>query len=175
MVTYGQTKLNRKEVRKGTIRFAIAFVILTVMSFFSVYLFFKSSQIQNREIITDLNNYKNIVSRNDLLKTKMDTIYEKMGYFGTERLKNDIFLTNNILDDINTCRSIMGSDSTKEFAQYNKFFGQMTKMLSFKNRLIKINTEEKVAERKLMDCSGKVDQVQKPSNLPVKKKGKLVK
>ena len=67
MISYGQKTLNRKDVRKGTINFILSFLALTLVSFASIFLFFKSSDLQNREMRKELDAYHNVIGRNEVL------------------------------------------------------------------------------------------------------------
>lgn len=156
MATQGQKKLNTDDVRKGIIRFIFSFIILISITLTTVFLFFKSSKIQKEQIQKELNDYKNVLSRNELLKIKMDTIYYKMALLNTDRVQNDIFLRNSILEDLQDTKNIMGPDSTKAFKQYATLTKNIGKMTIFKNELINVTAKERNALRSLNECIGKV-------------------
>lgn len=159
MATHGQKKLNTEDVRNGIIRFILSFIVLISITLTTVFLFFKSSKIQKEQIQKELNDYKNVLSRNELLKIKMDTIYYKMALLNTDRVQNDIFLRNSILEDLQDTKNIMGSDSTKAFKQYATLTKNIGKMTIFKNELINVTAKERNALRSLNECIGKVEKI----------------
>lgn len=156
MASHGQKKLNKDDVRIGMLRFIVSFVCLLTVSFLSVFLFFRSSDIQKQQIQKELNNYKSVLSRNELLKIKMDTIYYKMTLLNSNKVENDIFLRNSILEDLQDTKNIMGEDSAKSFKQYATLTKNIGKMTVFKNELINITAKEQNALRNLNECMGKV-------------------
>jgi len=159
MATQGQKKLNSNDVRNGIIRFVLSFIVLISISLTTVFLFFKSSKIQKEQIQKELNAYKNVLSRNELLKIKMDTIYYKMALLNTDRVQNDIFLRNSILEDLQDTKNIMGADSSKSFKQYSTLTKNIGKMTIFKNELINVTAKERNAIRNLNECMGKVEKI----------------
>ncbi|KFC18393.1 type VI secretion system TssO [Epilithonimonas lactis] len=156
MASHGQKKLNKDDVRNGILRFVLSFVVLLTVSFLTVFLFFRSSEVQKRQIQNELNDYKSVLSRNELLKIKMDTIYYKMALLNSNKVENDIFLRNSILEDLRDNRNIMGSDTAKAFKQYATLTKNIGKMTVFKNELINITAKEQNALRSLNECMGKV-------------------
>lgn len=168
MATQGQKRLNSNDVRNGIIRFILSFIILISISLTTVFLFFKSSTIQKEQIQKELNDYKSVLSRNELLKIKMDTIYYKMALLNTDRVQNDIFLRNSILEDLQDTKNIMGTDSSKSFKQYATLTKNIGKMTIFKNELINVTAKERNALRSLNECIGKVGKMntQMKSNEP---------
>lgn len=156
MTSHGQKKLNKDDVRNGMLRFIFAFAILLVVSFLTVFLFFRSSEVQKQQIQSELNDYKSVLSRNELLKIKMDTIYYKMALLNSNKVENDIFLRNSILEDLRDTRNIMGADTVKSFKQYAALTKNIGKMTVFKNELINITAKEQNALRSLNECIGKV-------------------
>jgi len=159
MTPQGQKKLNSNDVRNGIIRFVLSFIVLISISLTTVFLFFKSSKIQKEQIQKELNAYKNVLSRNELLKIKMDTIYYKMALLNTDRVQNDIFLRNSILEDLQDTKNIMGADSSKSFKQYSTLTKNIGKMTIFKNELINVTAKERNAIRNLNECMGKVEKI----------------
>lgn len=156
MASHGQKKLNKDDVRNGIFRFVLSFAVLLTVSFLTVFLFFRSSDIQKRQIQQELNDYKSVLSRNELLKIKMDTIYYKMALLNSNKVENDIFLRNSILEDLQDTRNIMGADTAKSFKQYATLTKNIGKMTVFKNELINITAKEQNALRSLNECMGKV-------------------
>lgn len=156
MAAHGQKKLNKDDVRNGILRFAFSFCILLTISFLTVFLFFRSSEVQKQQIQKELNDYKSVLSRNELLKIKIDTIYYKMALLNSNKVDNDIFLRNSILEDLQDTRNIMGADTAKSFKQYATLTKNIGKMTVFKNELINITAKEQNALRSLNECMGKV-------------------
>ena len=156
MASHGQKKLNNDDVRNGILRFVFSFCILLTISFLTVFLFFKSAKIQKEQIHNELNEYKSILSRNELLKIKMDTIYYKMSLLNSNKVENDIFLRNSILEDLQDTKNIMGEDSAKSFKQYATLTKNIGKMTVFKSELINITAKEQNALRSLNECMAKV-------------------
>lgn len=159
MAFKGQRKLNKNDVRNGVLRFAFSFVVLVATCLLTVFLFFRSSKIQKEQIQQELNDYKSILSRNELLKVKLDTIYYKMSLLNSNRVENDIFLRNSILEDLQDTKNIMGTDSIKSFRQYATLTKNIGKMTIFKNDLINITAKERNALRNLQECIGKVEKM----------------
>lgn len=159
MSVYGQKKLNKDDVRNGVLRFILSFVVLAAVSFLTVFLFFKSSEIQKQQIQMELNDYKSVLSRNELIKNKMDTIYYKMNLLNSNKVDNDIFLRNSILEDLQDTKNIMGADTVKAFRQYASLTKNIGKMTVFKNELINITAKEQNALRSLNECIGKVGKI----------------
>ncbi|SFI49690.1 type VI secretion system TssO [Halpernia frigidisoli] len=173
MVTYGQKRLNKGDVQKGTRNFIISFIILCGMAFCTVFLFFKSAEMQNKEIRNDLESYHDMLGRNELLNIKLDTIYEKMSQMSSDRISNDMFLRNSIIQDIQIGNQLIAKDSTADLKQISVLLKQMQPMLKYKNELLKKKTEKSSISRLLNECmgtNGKVTEVIKKKNKP---KGKL--
>jgi hypothetical protein len=159
MGSRGQKKLNKDDVRNGILRFVLSFAVLLTISFITVFLFFRSSEVQKQQIQQELNDYKSVLSRNELLKIKMDTIYYKMNLLNSNKVENDIFLRNSILEDLQDTKNIMGADTAKSFKQYAVLTKNIGKMTVFKNELINITAKEQNALRSLNECMGKVGKI----------------
>ena len=161
MTTTGQQKLNKKDVRKGTLHFFLSFIILCFFSFFSIFLFFKSSDVQKDDIQSELEHYRNIISRNDILKSKLDTVYIKMDKLSKKQVENEIFLRNSLVRDIKECQIVMGEDSIKEFKQYAALVRNLRKIVEFKSEMMTTTHEEEIALRDLKECNSKVTELNK--------------
>lgn len=159
MNTTGQQKLNKKDVRKGTLQFLLSFIILCFFSFLSIFLFFKSSEIQKDGIQTELEHYRNIISRNEILKSKLDTIYIKMDKLSKNQVENEVFLRNSLVRDIKECQIVMGEDSIREFKQYASLVKNLRKIVEFKSEMMTTTHEEQIALRDLTDCNQKVTEL----------------
>ena len=60
------------------------------MAFGVVFLFFKSAEMQKKEIRADVEAYNDLIERNELLHVKLDAIYDKMYQMSDENIDNDI-------------------------------------------------------------------------------------
>lgn len=157
MNSSGQEKLNRKDVNLGIWGFIASFAVLTGMSFFAVFMFFKSSEFQQKEIQRAVTNYITLQSKNDLLQGRMETIYTQMNYLASDKVQNEMFLRDNIIESIRDCKNIMGQDSIKEFKQYSTLIKNMSEMINLKNDLISVSAQERVAQRNLEECSNRLN------------------
>jgi hypothetical protein len=161
MTTTGQQKLNKKDVRVGTLHFLLSFIILCFFSFMTIFLFFKSSEVQKDGIQADLEHYRNIISRNDILKSKLDTVYIKMDKLSKNEVENEIFLRNSLVRDIKECQIVMGQDSIKEFKQYASLVNNLRKIVEFKSEMMTTAHQERIALRDLEDCNRKLSESSK--------------
>lgn len=157
MNSSGQEKLNRKAVNMGIWGFVFSFVILAGVTFVSVFMFFKSSEFQQKEIEKAVSNYKMLQSKNELLQTRMETIYSNMAMLASDQVRNEFFLRDKIIEDIRDCKNIMGQDSIKEFKQYATLIKNMSEMIILKNDLISVSADEQVASRNLMQCQDRLN------------------
>lgn len=159
MISYGQKTLNKKDVRLGTWRFIGSFLVLSAISFLVVFFFFKSAQMQNRDLRKDLDAYHDMVGRNNLLKIKIDSIYYKMTLLNNNKVANDIFLRNQIIEDMSVCKQMIGEDSISELRHYSMLLDNLAPILAHKNELMKLKTDETSISRQLEECLGKVQKV----------------
>ena len=156
MISYGQKTLNRKDVRKGTLHFILSFLALTAVSFLSVFLFFKSSDMQNRNMRKELDAYHNVIGRNEVLKIKMDSIYYKLTLLNSDKISNQIELRNQIFKDLGDCKNFIGEDSLVELKHYSRLVKDIDPIIAYKNELMKLGSQEKAIFGQLQDCLGKV-------------------
>jgi hypothetical protein len=124
-----------------------------------VYLFFKSYSSQRNEIEKNVVAYKMILNKQQLLKTKIDTIYYQMSLLNTGRVKNDVFLGDYISQNIQETRNIIGADSISEFNHYSFLLTRLDSILSLKNEIIVISDKEHLALKDLNECMGKIYKV----------------
>lgn len=157
MISTGQEKLNKKDVRNGILGFILFFILLNGVTFSAVFMFFKSSQFQQNEIRKEITNYKTIQSKNDLLQERIEGIYSKMSLLASDKVENEVFLRDNIIEEIRDCRNIMGNDSVKEFRHYASLIKNMSEIVNLKNELISISLDEQVAMRNLQECQGRLN------------------
>jgi hypothetical protein len=148
-------------VRKGIFKFLGYFFVLTGLVFLSIYLFFISCATQSNSIDNDMIAYKAILNKQQVLKSKIDTIHYQMSLLNTGRVRNDIFLGNYISKNIAETRKIIGSDSTGEFKFYVTLLDKTDNMLRLKNDLIKITDKEQTAKKNLDECIEKTAKIVK--------------
>lgn len=173
MISHGQKRLNKGDVQKGTRDFIISFIILCGMAFCVVFLFFKSAEMQNKEIRSDLDAYQNMLGRNELLNIKLDTIYGKMSLMSNDKVSNDMFLRNSIIQDIQVANQLIEKDSTADLKQISILLAQMQPMLTYKNELLKKKMEKSSISRLLNECMGNAGRVSEGIKKKNKPKGKL--
>lgn len=173
MLSSGQKRLNKADVQKGTRNFIFSFIILCGVAFAVVFLFFKSAELQNKEIKSSLYSYQDMLSRNDLLNIKLDTIYNKMSQMSSDRVSNDMFLRNSIIEDIQVGNQLIGKDSAADLKQISILLKQMQPMLTYKNELLKKKMEKSSISRLLDECMGNNGRVTAGIKKKNKPKGKL--
>ncbi|MFN3022012.1 type VI secretion system TssO [Chryseobacterium sp. TY3] len=160
MISYGQKTLNQNDVRNATVKFMLTFILLAGLGFLSVFLFFKSSKMQAENIREELADYQDLLSRNNLLKIKMDTIYTKMSALSQNKVDNDMALRNSIFDDMQVSKKIVGKDSADNFKHYMVLMKNIKPMLTLKNDLLVKKSEEANIDRDLQQCINSSTKVQ---------------
>lgn len=151
-----EKKLNKSDVRIGIWKFVLSFVILSAVSFTSVFFFFKSYDIQREGIKKQADNYRELLTRSDLLRTHVDSIFYRMEQLDINKVDNDIFLKNYILDNVRDAKNIMGKDSVNNFKHYSILMKQLEPMLALKTQIVSVSYKEQTALRDLSECRGKV-------------------
>lgn len=155
------TKKNTREVRNGFFLFLGHFALLALVSFLSLYFFLKSSNAQSNKIHQDIIAYKNILNKQELLKAKIDTIYDQMALLNTGKVQNDFFLGSYISNNIQETRKIIGADSISAFKHYAHLLTKLDTLLVLKNDIINISVKERLALKDLYECIGKTGKVKK--------------
>lgn len=150
------TDKNKKE---AFIKFIAHFTVLSLLMFLSVYLFFKSYGVQRNNIQDDVIAYKEILNKQQILKSKIDTIYYQMSLLNTGQVKNDVFLGNYISQNIQQTRDIIGTDSISAFKHYSFLLNRLDSILVLKNDIIVISDKERLALKDLNECMGKITKV----------------
>lgn len=145
--------------RKEVFKFMAYFSVLSAFLFLSVYLFFKSHAIQRDRINSDIVAYKNILNKQQVLKSKIDTIYYQMTLLNTGSVKNDVFLGNYIAQNIDHTRDIIGTDSIADFKHYSFLLSRLDSTLRLKNEIITISDKERLSLLDLNECMGKIAKV----------------
>lgn len=161
MSVYNSKKLNRSDVQTGIWRFVLSFAALSAVSFMAVFFFFKSYDTQRAGIQKEVDDYKNLLSRNELLKIQVDSIYQRMSILGLNQVENDIYLRDYIQENVRDARKIMGKDSATEFKHYASLLHKVENMLALKSQIIKVSGKEQIALRDLNECQGKDGRVLK--------------
>lgn len=152
-------KLNQKEVRKETHKFIITFILLTGYSFLLLCFFYLSSEYQYKKIQNDLVRYKITLNKQQVLKQKIQTIYDQMSLLNTGKVSNDIFLEYYIYKNVNEAQILVGSDSLSDFKHYSFLFHNIDKMLKLKDTTIIISNKEQMALKDLNECIKKFSEV----------------
>ncbi|MCU7613051.1 type VI secretion system transmembrane protein TssO [Chryseobacterium sp. GMJ5] len=159
MPTNREKKLNTSDVRIGIWKFILSFIILSVVSFCAVFFFFKSYDIQRKGIQKEIDDYRNLLSRNELLKIQVDSIQYRMTLLDINKVDNDILLRNYIMENVRDAKKIMGADSAQNFKHYSILLKKIEPMLALKSQIIMVSNKEQTAIRDLNACMGKVDRV----------------
>ncbi|WP_294243266.1 type VI secretion system TssO [uncultured Chryseobacterium sp.] len=151
-----EKKLNREDVRTGILKFILSFVILSGVSFICIFFFFKSYDIQREGIKREADNYRELLTRSDLLRIHVDSILYRMDQLDINKVNNDIFLRNYIMDNVRDAKNIMGKDSADNFKHYSILMKQIEPMLALKNDIVTVSSKEQIALRDLSECKGKI-------------------
>lgn len=151
-----EKKLNQSDVRMGIWKFVLSFLVLAGISFMSVFFFFKSYNQQQEGISKEVSAYRELLERSDVLKTHVDSIYYKMDQLDINKVDNDIFLRNSILENVRDARNIMGKDSADNFKHYAILMKQIGSMIDLKNQIIIVEHQKEMARRDIEECLGKV-------------------
>lgn len=152
-------RLNTDNVRRSFFKFLGYFAVLVLFSFLSVYLFLKSYAIQRNNTQEDIIAYKEILNKQQILKSKIDTIYYQMSLLNTGKVRNDAFLGNYISQNIQQTRVVIGQDSISEFKHYYFLLNKLDSVMALKNEIIQISDRERLALKDLNECMGKIYKV----------------
>ncbi|MCX8532807.1 type VI secretion system TssO [Chryseobacterium luquanense] len=154
-----EKKLNRSDVRSGIWKFIFSFIILSGISFTSVYFFFKSYDTQLKGIDKEVAQYRDLLNRDDLLHTQVDSIYARMELLDSDKAYNDNYLRTYILDNVREAQQIMGVDSADNFKHYAVLMQKIKPMLNLKSQIINVSFKQQIAIRNVQDCQGKSNQI----------------
>jgi hypothetical protein len=152
-------KLNASSVRKSFLRFLAFFAVVIFLSFLSIFFFLKSYAIQRDNIQKDIVAYKEVLNKQEVLKSKMDTIYYQMSLLSTDKVRNDVFLSSYISKNIQETREIIGNDSISEFKGYSFLLNRLDSIMALKTEIIDISDKERLALKDLNECMGKISKV----------------
>lgn len=156
MSSIREKKLNKADVRVGIWKFVLSFIVLSGVSFICVFFFFKSYDIQREGIKKQADDYRELLTRSDLLRIHVDSILYRMDQLDISKVDNDIFLRNYIMDNVRDAKNIMGKDSADNFKHYSILMKQIEPMLALKNQIVNVSYKEQNALRDLSECRGKV-------------------
>lgn len=151
-----EKKLNQSDVRIGIWKFALSFIVLSAVSFCCVFFFFKSYDAQREGISREADAYKELLTRSDLLRTHVDSIYYRMNQLDINKVDNEIILRNYIMDNVIDAKNIMGKDSVDNFKHYAVLMKQIEPMLNLKTQINKVAYRKQMVLRDLEECIGKV-------------------
>jgi len=151
-----EKKLNKADVRIGIWKFVLSFIVLSGVSFICVFFFFKSYDIQRQGIQKKSEDYRDLLSRSDFLRIQVDSIFYRMDQLDINKVENDIFLRNSIMDEIRSARDVMGKDTADNFKHYSILMKHIEPMLALKKQIIEVSYKEQVAIRDLSECKGKI-------------------
>lgn len=150
-----EKKLNTSDVRSGIWRFIFSFIILSAISFTSVFFFFKSYDTQLKGVDEEVGQYRDLLVRNEALRIQVDSIYARMEIFDTDKAYNDNYVRTYILDNVHDAQKIMGKDSADNFKHYALLLHKIKPMLKLKDQIIEVSSKKEIAHRDLTACQGK--------------------
>jgi hypothetical protein len=158
--------LNSKDIKIEVLKFLCHFIVLSILSFYSVYFLFESFNNQNNRIKLDVENYKEILNKQQDLKLKIDTIYYQMSLLNTGKVDNDLILGNYISKNIKETKNLIGDDKNNDFKHYSLLLSKIDTILYLKNELTNISDKENLSLRDLKECIGKVTKIKKELSNP---------
>lgn len=154
-----EKKLNKSDVRSGIWKFIFSFVILSAVSFTSVFFFFKSYDTQLKGVDDEVGRYRDLLNRDNLLRTHVDSIYARMELLDSDKAYNDNFLRTYILDNVREAQDIMGADSANNFKHYAVLMQKIKPMLNLKSQIISVSFKQQIAIRNVQECQGKSNKI----------------
>ncbi|MBW8524069.1 type VI secretion system transmembrane protein TssO [Chryseobacterium chendengshani] len=159
MSTNRDKKLNRSDVRISIWKFILSFIILSAISFCAVFFFFKSYDIQRKGVEREVDGYKDLLSRGAALKIQIDSINYKMSLLDLNEVENDIYLRNQIAEDVRNAKRMMREDSADNLKHYAILLNKIRPMLALKTKIIEVNNQKQAAIRSVNQCMGKTDRI----------------
>lgn len=151
--------LNNTEVNYATCIFWISFALLISLTYLPVYFFFKSCKAQNEYITQDLNNYKQLLNKHQLLKVKIDSLYNELALLNTGKVGSDLMLEKYIADNKNEVIKAIGTDSLTEFKHYALLVANIDNILKQKDTILQVTNKEQLASADLRECMNKTRKV----------------
>lgn len=153
-------KQNSEDIKRELRKFAGCFFVLTLLSFFVIFLFLDSYQHQRNRIEQDVVAYKTILNKQQMLHSKLDTIYYHMSLLNTNKVRNNVFLGDYISKNIQDFRKIIEKDSTVAFKHYSFLMEKIDSLLALKNEIVTISAKEQHILRDLNECIEKITKIE---------------
>lgn len=160
MASYKHQKQNAKEIKREIQKFIGYFLVLAGLSFSVVYLFLSSYNHQRKSIEKDVIAYKETLNKQQMLYTKLDTIYYHMSLLNTNKVRNSVFLGDYISKNLQDFRKIIGKDSVTEFKHYWQLIDKVDSLLALKNEIVSITAKEQHILRDLNECIEKITKIE---------------
>jgi len=154
-----EKKLNKSDVRLGIWKFILSFIILSAISFIAVFFFFKSYDRQLTGVDEEVRAYRDLLNRNNLLHTHIDSIYARMELYDSDKAYNDNYLRTYILDNVREAQEIMGADSATNLKHYAVLMQKIKPMLNLKSQIVTVSAKQQIAIRDVQECQGKSSQI----------------
>jgi len=159
MSTSREKKLNKSDVRLGIWKFILSFIILSAISFISVFFFFKSYDRQLAGVDEEVRAYRELLIKDNLLHTHVDSIYARMELLDSDKAYNDNYLRTYILDNVREAQELMGADSATNFKHYAVLMQKIKPMLNLKSQILTVSFKQQIAIRNVQECQGKSNQI----------------
>lgn len=159
MSTSREKKLNKSDVRLGIWKFILSFIILSAISFIAVFFFFKSYDRQLAGVDDEVRAYRDLLIRDNLLHTHIDSIYARMELYDSDKAYNDNYLRTYILDNVREAQEIMGADSATNLKHYAVLMQKIKPMLNLKSQIVTVSAKQQIAIRDVQECQGKSNQI----------------
>lgn len=156
MSTTRDKKLNTSDVRIGIWKFILSFVILSLISFCTVFFFFKSYHTQRVGMEKEVEDYEKLLARSKAMKIMVDSLQYHIASLDIAAVDNDIPLRRQIADEIDEVRRVIGSDSADNLKHYSSLLNHINPMLTLKTKIIDASNKKEFARNELVHCTGKV-------------------
>ncbi|MFY1047696.1 type VI secretion system TssO [Chryseobacterium sp. GP-SGM7] len=154
-----EKKLNRSDVRSGIWKFIFSFVILSAISFTSVFFFFKSYDRQLAGVDEEVRAYRDLLAKDNLLRIHVDSIYARMELLDSDKAYNDNYLRTYILDNVREAQQLMAADSAHNLKHYAVLMQKIKPMLNLKSQILNVSFKQQIAIRNVQECQGKSNQI----------------
>lgn len=154
-------KLNKSDVRVGIWKFILSFVILSLISFCTIFFFFKSYHTQRLGMKAEDDKYEELRGRSNVLNIKVDSIHHLMTLLDINKVQNDNQLRTQITDEIYDARSIMGADSAGNLKHYAVLLKHIEPMIDLKTKIIDVAGKKEYFISQYQRCKGKNANVMK--------------
>lgn len=156
--------LNRKEIRKKTLRFCLRFGLLVFGMLFVIYFFVWASVMENRKNMEQIQDYKRIENTQIVLSYKVDSLYWYVSKLNPVSNADEKFLVSYIRDLKQNIRDISTRDSTENFSGYTKIMDRLDEQLNVRDSIIAVEKLNDDTKKALDDCTLKSQKVKKILN-----------